>query len=464
MALNVAHLLVPEILSMLRAGEIEALGEACSEFHGADLVSIYKEIEEEEEQIVFFGALHLSEQIDVFENLTHNDQVALIDALPPSVRRAVLNELSPDDRAWLFDELPDEVSDVLLAELRPLERSNTLALLEHDDDTAGRLMTPEYLAVHSDKDIAHAFEEIRLRAAQVETIYLVYVIDSEGKLVGVLSLRDMLAASPEDKVREIMTREVIHVEVDMDQEELAETMQRYDLLAIPVTEHDGALVGIVTFDDIQDVLEEEASEDILRMHGVAAEMHDYFHASILSKLKQRMIVLASLAVVSIASVMLQQYYNPLISRISILAVFLTLLAGSSGNCGTQIAGIVIRAQSVLEPDKDSMSSMIMREMAVGTLMSLLMAAAVSGLGLLLLRSADQSALGGFSHIDVALVVGFAMFIALTTINLIGGLIPLFMKRVGLDPALTAGPFITTAADIMTVLIYFNMAAWLLPRV
>lgn len=460
MSLNLASLLAPEIHAMIAAGELDALGDACSDFHGADLVLIYKELEDED-RIRFFDALHLQEQIDVFEHLTHNDQMALIDELPQKTRRSVLNELSPDDRAYLFDELPDEISDKLLLELRPKERTNTLALLEHEEDTAGRLMTPEYLAVHSDRDVAHAFAEIRRHAQQVETIYLIYVIDNLGRLAGVISLRDMLAAEPSDAIREIMTREVISAKVDTDQEELADTMQRYDLMAIPVTDLEGVLVGIVTFDDIHDVVEEEASEDILRMHGVAAEMQDYFHASIASKLKQRLIVLASLSFVSIASVLLQQYYNPLISKISILAVFLTLLAGSSGNCGTQIAGIIIRAQSVLEPEKESFGALLARELAVGTLMSLVMAAAMAAIGLVLLNAADESALGGFTQIQVALVVGTAMFIALTTINVVGGTMPILMKRMGLDPTLTAGPFITTAADIVTVLIYFNIAAWML---
>ena len=457
MPLDLAKLVKPEIEALLRESRLDDLQKSCSELHAADLQSLIVQLEAQD-QVTIIESLESEQRAEVFEYFELEEQRALIDALSKATRKSILNQLAPDNRAELFDELPDKLKEELLAELSVEERDVTLNLLEQEEDTAGRLMTPELISIRATDTVQAAFDAVRKESEHVETIYVVYVVDDDGCLVGTVSLRDLFRAKVDDIVKYVMTTDPISAEVHVDQEELATTMQRYDLIALPIVDKNKRLVGIVTFDDIQDVLEEEASEDILRMHGIAAEADSYFDASIGRKFSQRMIVLAALAVVSFFSVLLQKEFNHVITQVSILAVYLTLLMGSSGNCGTQVAGIIIRAQAI-ELERGRFARILGREIVVGVLMAMMMAAMAAGL--VFIFGAQPETLGEFEIGHLALVVGLAMFGALTTINLLGGIVPVLMKAFGLDPALTAGPFITTTADIVTVLIYFNIAAWML---
>ncbi|MCA8940610.1 MAG: magnesium transporter, partial [Planctomycetes bacterium] len=383
------------------------------------------------------------QQIDVFTHLHGERQVELVEVIPPQVRKRLLNELSVDDRVDFLGSLSDEVAQPFIGELTPQERLYTLALMRCPEDSAGRMMTPEFISLRPHDRVSDALRVVRQEAHRVETIYVAYVVDEESKLVGTVSLRDLLSADLGDEVDHIMTVDPIHAYVNTDREELAKLVSRYDLLAVPVTSADNRLVGIVTYDDVDDVIREEASEDILRMHGVGTASDDYFNAKIGVKLRQRFTVLASLALVSILSVLLQQVYNDLVAQVSILAIYVTLLNGSSGNCGTQMAGIIIRAQSLQAFASKRFAKLLMREIIVGIMMALLMALAVAGL--VYLQNPSLESLGGNSVGVVSFTVGVAMFAALSTTNILGGLIPVAMKKLKLDPALTAGPFITTAA-------------------
>ena len=457
-SIELAKLIHPEIRSMLLAGEVEGIREVCSEIHGADLVHLADEFDSEQ-QLAFFEALSTEQRIELFQYLPFERQSDLLGRVSVDVRQSVLNGLNSDDRARFVEQLPAEESHQVLSELTPKERQFTMDVLKHEERSAGRLMTPECLIIKAGSTVEEAFATIRMVAAHVETVYVAYVVDNIGVLVGTVSLRDLLKARSTEIISDIMTANSVSADVSVDQEELARTMKKYDLLAIPITAEKGRLVGIVTFDDIQDVIEEEASEDILRMHGVAAETDSYFSASVAKKFRQRLVVLVSLAVVSVVSVLLQQEYNYLISQVSILAVYLTMLCGSSGNCGTQMAGIIIRAQGLQGFNAAAFKKLIVKEVIVGLLMASFMA--LAAVAVVFVRGVGPEALGGHTVVEIAVVVGGAMFAALTTINLLGGIMPIVMKKVGLDPAITAGPFITTAADILTVLVYFNVARLLL---
>lgn len=461
-SLDLARLVLPEIRALLARDDRQGIRDACENFHGPDLQHLYEQLPVEE-QIQLFESLDRQWQIELFEFLFHDDRFALIDRVSRETRIGVLNEISPDDRADFFSDLPENLMQKLLGELDPQERLYTLALLRCPERSAGRIMTPEFISVRATSSIRKAYKSIRRAITRVETIYVIYAVDEDGKLVGTLSLRELLASKFNARISDLMTTDPIHAYVTTNQEELAEIAQRYDLFAVPITTSDNRLVGIVTYDDIHDVVDEEATEDVLRMHGVAAQMDSYFDASIGTRLRQRMVVLASLATVSIVSVILQLYYNDIVTQVSVLAIYLTLLAGSTGNCGTQIAGIIIRAQTLREYTDSELRRMLGKEVVVGALMALMMSVAVFGLTYLMFWGMHPpvESMGGHSISTIAVVVAVAMFTALITINVLGGSMPVLMKRIGLDPAITAGPFITTAADITTVLIYFNVAGWLL---
>lgn len=458
MSIELADLIKPDVLRMLEDGELEELRVACDEFHAADLERLVNSFEPEVRS-QFFEALSLEKQIETFPHFAGDTQVGLLEGMTEAGRKKVLNGLSPDDRVDFLSAIGDEHAQAFIAQLNVQERLYTEALMRCEEGSAGRMMSPRFLSVSNTDTVEEAFTHIRANAGRAETVYVAYIVDREGRLVGTVSLRDLLRAKPTDIVDDIMTIEPVSVTVDARQEEVVRVGLKYDLLAVPVTTTDGRIAGIVTHDDLSDVQSEEASEDILRMAGVATDTESYFSAPMGKKYRQRMVVLASLAGVSIMSVLLQEYFNPLVGKVSILAIYLTMLAGSSGNCGTQIAGIVIRAQALHDIDNATFRKMIVRELLVGIGMALTMALGIAGL--VWLQSPDADLLGGNSVGRVAATVGLAMFGALVAINLLGGAIPVLMKKLKLDPAITAGPFITTTADILTVAVYFGIAGWLL---
>ncbi len=456
-----AHLITPEIGEMLRSGDYTGFRALSEEFHPADMAEIIESVPADQ-LLVAFLAVARDRQSDVFEYFNADTQTRLLNEFRPDVLSRILNELSDDVRTELLVELPGQVTRRLLETLEPDERKQALALLGYEDSQAGRLMTPEFLHINADATAADVLAKVRRLADEVETVYVIYVIDSAGRLMGSVSLRDVVVAQPEAKVRDFMTQNLVFCRAHDDREKAAALMREYDLLALPVVDSQDRLEGIVTFDDLSDVVAEEATEDILKMHGVATELDDYFDAGALKKYRSRIIWLLALVVVGAASVLIQQAYNPIVMELPLLAAYITLLAASSGNVGTQSAGILIRAVSTPEFDRKRMYRIFGMEVAVG--IGLALTLAVVAALLVLVRGADPQSLGGTSLPVVAAILGSAMFAALITSNTLGAAIPLIMRALKVDPAVTAGPFITTAADIFTVLIYFNIAAALIHTV
>ncbi|MBE7490470.1 MAG: magnesium transporter [Planctomycetes bacterium] len=458
--MTLARLIGPEIAEMLRGGDVTGFRALSEEFHPADVAEII-ESAPEDKRLVAFLAVDRKKQPEVFEYLEPETQARLLNDFKPDVLSRMLAEISADTRTELLQELPGPVARKLLEVLPAEERKATLALLQYPPDSAGRTMTPEFLHVPADATAADVLAKVRRFADQVETVYVIYVIDAGHRLIGTLSLRDVVVAEPSAQVRTFMRENVAFVKTTDHREEVLRKLREYDVVAIPVVDSEQRLVGIVTFDDLSDVAEEEATEDILKMHGVATQNDDYFSASLGRKFRARVIWLVALVVVSSASVLVQQAYNPVIAHLSLLAAYITMITASSGNVGTQSAGILIRAISTDGMDRKRLRAIFLRELAVGAMLSLTMAGLA--VTLVLVRGAHPQTLGGHEVHEVAVIVGLAMALALATSNALGAAIPLVTRALKIDPAVTAGPFITTAADILTVLIYFNIAEWLILR-
>ena len=452
------NLVKPEVDEMLRTGDYTGF-RALSEFlHPADMAEVIESVPNEK-LLVAFLAVAADRQADVFEYFAPDNQTRLINEFKPDVMSRVVNELSDDVRTQLLHELPAQVTRKLVETLEPDERKRALELLGYAPDSAGRLMTPQFLHVSASFTAADVLDKVRRFADIVETVYVIYVIDSTNRLTGTVSLRDVVIAKPDAKVSEFMTQNVVSVKTTDDREHVLAKLREYDVLAVPVVDSHECLVGIVTFDDLSDVAEEEATEDILKMHGVATRLDDYFDARWHKKYRSRVVWLLALVVVGAASVLIQQEYNPILQQLPLLAAYITLLAASSGNVGTQSAGILIRAVSTPDFDRKRLLRIFSLEALVGVGLALTMATAACGL--VFARGAETQSLGGHEVHEVALILGFAMFAAIITSNTLGAAIPLIMKALKVDPAVAAGPFITTAADIVTVLIYFNVAAAML---
>ena len=401
-------------------------------------------------QAIAFRLLSKDEAISVYEYLETGIQQNLLGLLRSGEMREVMEEMSPDDRARLFEELPAKVVRQLLSELSPEERRVTAELLGYAPETAGRLMTTEYVSLKENQTASLALEIVRRRARDTETIYSLYVTDAQRRLTGILSLRDLLTADPKARIGDVMTEEVLSVRTNTDQEKVARTIQRYDFLAIPVVDLEQRLVGIVTVDDVIDVIEQEATRDLYAAGAVqAGGEDDYFSSNLFTVARRRVVWLAVLVVASFFTSEVIAANEEVLQKVVLLAAFIPLLGGTGGNVGAQSSTVVIRGLSTQSITALGPLRAIAREAFAGALLGLLMM-------LLVVPFAwwrGESALVGLS-------VGMSLLAITTLAATAGAAFPLLFDRMGLDPALMSTPFITTCTDVAGTLIYLQTATWL----
>ncbi|MFP4651963.1 MAG: magnesium transporter, partial [Phormidium sp.] len=291
---------------------------------------------------IAFRLLPKDEATEVYEHLDRSVQQALLEEFKNQEVRELVEQMSPDDRARLFDELPAKVVRQLLTHLSPNEREATSLLLGYQPDTAGRIMTPEYISLKEHLTVNAALERIRRLADTTETVYALYVTDAARHLTGILSLRDLVVAQPEQTVGEIMNRDAVFVHTSTDQEEVARTIQRYDFLAVPVVDSEQRLVGIVTVDDIIDVIERETTEDIYALGGLQSDGEDYFQMNLFRVSRQRASWLLILLVTNVLTSAVIRANEGTLKQLVGLAMFIPLLIGTGGNVGTQSSTVIIR--------------------------------------------------------------------------------------------------------------------------
>ena len=401
-------------------------------------------------QAIAFRLLRKDEAISVYEYLDTAIQQNLLGLLRSGEMREVMEEMSPDDRARLFEELPAKVVRQLLSELSPDERRVTAELLGYEPETAGRLMTTEYVSLKENQTAAVALEIVRRRARDTETIYSLYVTDSQRRLTGILSLRDLLTADPKARIRDVMTEDVLSVRTNTDQEKVARTIQRYDFLAVPVVDLERRLVGIVTVDDVIDVIEQEATRDLYAAGAVqAGDDDDYFSSNLFTVARRRVVWLVVLVVASFFTSEVIAANEEVLQKVVLLAAFIPLLGGTGGNVGAQSSTVVIRGLSTQSISGLGPLRAIGREALAGGLLGLLMMVLVVPFA----WWRGESALVGLS-------VGMSLLAITTLAATAGAAFPLLFDRMGLDPALMSTPFITTCTDVAGTLIYLQTAAWL----
>lgn len=397
-------------------------------------------------QALAFRLLPKDEAIEVYEYLDSTVQQALIDELRSQDVLDLVEQMSPDDRVRLFDELPAKIVRRLLQQLSPAEREITSLLLGYGTGTAGRLMTPEYIALKEGMTGDQSLARVRLMAPRTETIYTLYVTDMSRRLTGILSLRELLVAPPEDSIGELMTRDVISVHTDTDQEEVARVIQRYDLLAVPVVDREERLVGIVTVDDVIDILEEEATEDIYTLGGVQSGEDDYFQTNLLTVARRRVVWLFVLLITNTGTSAVISSQEDVLSKVVALAAFIPLLIGTGGNVGAQSSTVVIRGLNTDRLRSMNPLTIVSRELIAGALLGVMLAVVVTVWAFLLER-----------NWQVAIAVGFSLLVISVLASTAGSVLPLVFKRFGLDPALMSAPFITTVVDVAGVFVYLQLA-------
>ncbi|MBC6419807.1 MAG: magnesium transporter [Prochloron sp. SP5CPC1] len=397
-------------------------------------------------QAIAFRLLGKAEAIEVYEYLDSTVQQTLIEDFRRQEVLDIVDKMSPDDRVRLFDELPAKVVRRLLAQLSPKEREATALLLGYEEDTAGRIMTPEYISLKENLTVTQTLERIRRLANASEIIYYLYVTDSSRHLKGIVSLRDLVLSDPNKSLEEIMTQDLVSVSTDTDREEVARLIQRYDLLALPVVDREQRLVGVVTIDDTMDILEEEATEDIYALGGVQADGDNYFQTNLVTVARKRVVWLFVLLITNTVTGTIIRSQEDILQQVVTLAAFIPLLTGTGGNVGAQSSTVVIRGLNTETINNLGPGPIIFREALAGVL-----------LGAILGTVATVWAFWLQSDWFVAITVGVSLVAIALLASIAGSGLPFLFRHFGLDPALMSAPFITTAVDVLGVLIYFNIA-------
>nr|YP_002049099.1 MgtE family, putative magnesium transport protein [Paulinella chromatophora]ACB42889.1 MgtE family, putative magnesium transport protein [Paulinella chromatophora] len=402
-------------------------------------------------QALAFRLLAKDEAIEVYEYLEASIQQALLERLRSGEILELVEEMSPDDRVRLFDELPAKVVRRLLAELSPAERHVTAQLLGYEAETAGRLMTTKFIDLKEFHTAAQALTIVRYRSRDTETVYSLYVTDRSRHLTGILSLRDLVTVDPESSIGDVMTREVVSVSTDTDQEEVARAIQRYDFLAVPVVDREQRLVGIVTVDDVIDVIEQEATRDLYAAGAVqAGDEDDYFQSNLFTIARRRVLWLLVLLAANAGTSAVIASQKAVLQEVVLLTAFIPLLIGAGGNVGAQSSTVIIRGLSTQSIQSLGMWRAVWRESLAGFF-----------LGILLLIGVLPWAWQMGGSVLVALAAAISLVAITTLAATAGAALPLLFHRMGLDPALMSAPFITTATDVVGVFIYLQTASWLL---
>jgi magnesium transporter len=398
-------------------------------------------------QAIAFRLLSKAEAIEVYEYLDSSVQQALVEEFRRQDVLDIVDKMSPDDRARLFDELPAKVVRRLVEQLSPKEREATALLLGYEAGTAGRIMTPEYVSLKESLTVAQTLERIRSLAHVTETIYYLYVTDAARQLTGIVSLRDLVTSPPQDTLASIMARDVVSVHTDTDQEELARLIQRYDFLAVPVVDREQRLVGIVTVDDVIDIIEEETTEDIYALGGgVQSGGDNYFQTNLITVARKRVVWLFVLLLTNSITATIIKSQEAILQQMAILTAFIPLLTGTGGNVGAQSSTVVIRGLNTDELRDLGPLKVILREAMAGILLGTILGSVATVWAYILQ-----------GNLLVAFCVGGSLIAIALLASLAGSALPFLFNHLRLDPALMSAPFITTAVDVLGVLIYFNIA-------
>ena len=445
--------LLQEFRSFIAKNEADWARNKLRMFQAADIAELLEELE-------------LHEQQWIITHLDNETAALVINELDPELgsellkhfneERAVeiLEEMSSGDAADLLSEMPDQDQNRYLRLLQTEDQQDVRELMTYPEDTAGGLMTTEYVAVREDITVDKAIEVLREIAPDAETVYYIYVINLQNQLVGVISLRELIIASPRAFIRDVVRRNIVSVPVDLDQEEVARIVSKYNFLAVPVVDHDRSLLGIITVDDVIDVIHEEASEDIYRLAGAPGEdeeeEEEEFFPRIKASLKARLPWLFITMLGGLISGKILSKFSAEISAVVALAFFIPLLTGMGGNVGTQSSTVTVRGIATGQIRSEDAYRVVMREAFTGLTIGLVLGIIV---GIVAYWWQNKPMLG--------VVVGLAMIGNMFTASTMGTLVPLFFKRVGIDPAVASAPFISTTIDITGLLIYSTLATLLI---
>ncbi len=444
---------LPEIRELLQQRDFMTIRSVLEEWHPVEIAELIEHLEPHE-QALLFRILPTELAADVFEYLELEQQKALLQTLAQREIASILNEMDPDDRTALLEELPGNVVQQLLNLLSPEEREIAQALLAYPEESVGRLMTTDFVAVRAHWTVQKVLDYIRTYGKDSETLNILYVTDDQGKLIGELPIRKLLLAEPESYVFDIMNEHFPFLYATDPQEKAIEVFKEYDRVALPVIDTRGYLLGIVTVDDILDVVEEEDTEDIQKFGGMEALETSYTATPLLEMVRKRGMWLILLFVGEMFTATALGYFEHQIAQAVILALFIPLLISSGGNSGSQTATLVIRAMALGELQLGDWKKVLRRELLTGLLLGAMLG--ILGFMRAAFTAATDPRYHSFWHL-----IGFTVFLALVGIvlwgTIVGSMLPFLLRRLGLDPATSSAPFVATLVDVTGIIIYFTVA-------
>ena len=429
---------------LLREDKITEFREMFLEWHLYEQGQFYFTLNEAERQIhyTYLSPKEKADMIDVIEE-DHEDMKDYLSEMAPRYVADMLSAMYTDNAADILNQLEKEEMTKYLSLMTSEDVRKIKVLLGYEDETAGAIMTTEYVAIVANQTVRSALNLLRRKAMDAEIIYYIYVVDTKNHLVGVISLRDLIVNDDDTLISEVMEERVISVHVMDDQEDVAKTIRDYDFLAVPVVDSRNTLLGIITVDDIIDVIDDEAARDYSGLAGVDVEA--VAETPLKASLK-RLPWLITLLFLGMSTATLISHYEGMITEASILAVFISLITGTAGNAGTQSLAVAVRKLAISDEKDMNFFKLVCSEVLTGLITGL-----VTGFVICVVV--------GFwkGNFVLGLVIGVAMLCAITVANLAGSFIPMLMEKLGFDPAVASGPFITTLSDLTSVLIYFNIA-------
>jgi len=453
-------ILIPELKELIHTQDSETFSKFCQQTHPQTVAELIAGLDSEEIWELL-RMLEVPQQAEIFSFLELDKQAELATIHSHREMARLLEEMPPDDRADLVQHLDESLREEILPLVAKAEREDIRKLVSYEEGTAGAVMSTDYAVLRQEMGVLQAIEQLRMQAPGKETIYYVYVVDEARKLIGFVSLKDLIVAKSSQTVRDIMHTDIIQGKVSDDQEVIAKLIEKYDLIAIPIVDDKQILVGIVTHDDAMDIIRQEQTEDMEKFMGITGshEVGDYLKVSSWDHFTKRIYWVVALAVLGLFSGMIIHSFESTLTSLLILALYMPMLADTGGNTGSQSASVVVRALALGQLRPRDFLRVIYKELKISMGIAVVLGI-LSYLKVVFISRGIHIPVG-YSLSRIALVIGLALGIQVVSSTLIGAALPLAAARIKQDPAVVASPALTTIVDITGLLIYFTTAKLLL---
>jgi len=457
----IGNLLAPELKELIHRRDFTQLRDILCNFPAPDIAEIFVDLNPDDEAVLL-RLLPRELAADVFEYLPLEDQEKLLHALGSEQVVQILNDIAPDDRTALLQELPAAATQKLLNLLSPEQRKIATELLGYPKNSIGRRMTPRYVAIQQNWTVAEVLAELRRQEHKRDTINQLYVTDSKGRLVDYVRLRNLVVVPPQTSVLELLENQQIFLRATDDQETAVAAFKKYDVTMLPVVDSSDVLVGVVTVDDVLDVAEKEATEDIQKLGGVAALEASYLKTGIFEMVKKRAPWLAVLFIGEMFTSVAMQNYGGEIQEVVVLAFFVPLILSSGGNSGSQATSLIIRAMALQDVLLRDWWKVLRRELMTGFLLGCILAA-VGMARVFLWQYLGLAGPNGYgaNFAMLSLTIGISLVCVVLWGSLVGAMLPMFLRLIRLDPAVCSAPFVATLVDVTGIVIFFNVARYIL---